>query len=141
MAGTLYDSETLDAVSVVALDDYYPTQIRSLLALWRVSGQQFGLEANTIEQATQQASDSERRIALVKAVQWWKQLSSTLNAAAQVSVQTTNKVVLGKALRCRVEMIRLPRRAKLIHMMITLRSYPVCLILTGTNRRNQTCSD
>ena len=103
----LYDRETLDAIAVVAVEEYYPTQIRSLLALWRVSGQQFGLEAETTELALKQASNGDRRSALVQAVAWWRSQSAGLDAAAQVSVKTADKDVLEKGRRCRVEMIRL----------------------------------
>ena len=102
----LYDREILDQIGVVALENCYPIQIRSLLAFWRVSGQQFGLEAETTDLALQQASNDTLRTALSQALEWWKRQRAGLAGTAQIPVQTTNKDVLERGLRCRVEMIR-----------------------------------
>ena len=103
----LYDREVLDKIAVVAADEYYPTQVRSLLALWRVSGRQFGLEAKNAELALKQADDGERRSALAMAVEWWKSQREGIADGAQLTMQTNNKDVLERGVRCRVEMIRL----------------------------------
>lgn len=103
----LYDREVMDKVAVVAADEYYPTQVRALLALWRVSGRQFGLEAKSAELALQQANDIERRSSLAMAIEWWKSQRESIADGAHLSMQTQDKDVLEKGVRCRVEMIRL----------------------------------
>gem|GEM_PF-4611765 len=102
----LYDRDVLDAIARVAVEDYYPTQTRSLLAFWRVSGRQFGLEAESPQSAPGQASDSDRRKASAAAIEWWKDKRTAVDAEGTLSVEAGDESVLHRALRCRLDAIR-----------------------------------
>lgn len=63
--------------------------------------------------ALKQATDDDRRTALVQAVEWWKHQRKDLKPGTPVATRTADRKVLEKAIRCTVEMIRREAEAEL----------------------------
>lgn len=97
----IYDRETLDVVASIAPNEFYPTQVQALLAFWRVSGQVFGLEGKDTSFPRERVSDEERRAALKRAVNWWKNYASEFSPQQVIPVNPQKESLLA-GLHCRL---------------------------------------